>query len=347
MSHVPSTFLSPSPAVSPPSALPHWCTPPYDPLSSLLVRRTPSFLVSLTSRLGISLSCTDCRVKANLVGLIISSFRDDCIFFDAASLTSLKQCCVLYRSASVLSSSVCDTSCRFRLVLGYVLAKYGDEFLSMLSSLPFPVQSLPVMWELSCMAIDPAVQVSNVATLPLPALTRLCADLGVPVKSMSATRTTCTSLLVSHFRACCTKLKLLDTEDIRADLHMSTPHAPVPDTRHDTLVQLLTSVYSSKVVSEMNRPVHLHHKARSKLLRREQSLRNLNDAARRSAADRADWPNVVPNDTILSCCRDYYNATMWTPPPMCASCARRRPSIPLIELVTVRGLPPPCNLELL
>ncbi|KAF8511997.1 hypothetical protein JB92DRAFT_2931120 [Gautieria morchelliformis] len=122
---------------------------------------------------------------------------------------------------------------------------------------------------------------------------------------------------------------------------MSSPHAPVPDTRHDILVLLLTSEYSSELLSEMNRPVHLHH------LRREQRLRNLNDAARRSAADRADWPKVVPNDTILSCCRDYYNATMWTTPPMCASCARRRPFVPLIELVTARGLPPPCNLELL
>ncbi|KAF8516897.1 hypothetical protein JB92DRAFT_3113925 [Gautieria morchelliformis] len=197
------------------------------------------------------------------------------------------------------------------------------------------------------MAIDPAVQVTNVATLPLPVLTRLCAHLGVPVKSTSATRTTCASLLVPHFRAHCTKLELLDTDDIRADLHMSSPHAPVPDTRHDILVLLLTSEYSSELLSEMNRPVHLHRIARSKVLRKEQRLRNLNDAARRSAADRADWPKVVPNDTILSCCRDYYNATMWTTPSMCASCARRRPSIPLIELVTVRGLPPPCNLELL
>ncbi|KAF8530620.1 hypothetical protein JB92DRAFT_3106226 [Gautieria morchelliformis] len=197
------------------------------------------------------------------------------------------------------------------------------------------------------MLVDPIVQMTNVQMLPLPALTALCSQLEVSVSAKVPSRASCATLLVPHFRACCCKLELVVTEDILADVHLSFPDQSVPVSRHDKLVFLLNSVYSTDFITEMFRPSALRDHARTKVLRTERKLRKLDDSTVRSAAaDLAGWPKVIPNNMILSCCHDYYNVTTWSPPPMCASCGRRSSSR-TFDFITTHGLLAPCNLELL
>lgn len=37
-----------------------------------------------------------------------------------------------------------------------------------------------------------------------------------------------------------------------------------------------------------------------------------------------DWPRVVPQHTMINCCRNYFNGTVWVKPQTCAVCARAR-----------------------
>lgn len=34
----------------------------------------------------------------------------------------------------------------------------------------------------------------------------------------------------------------------------------------------------------------------------------------------SDWPTIVPRDTVLQCCRNYYEGTKWVMPRACAVC---------------------------
>jgi hypothetical protein len=37
-----------------------------------------------------------------------------------------------------------------------------------------------------------------------------------------------------------------------------------------------------------------------------------------------DWPQITPQHVVLDCCRNYFDATVWTKPQTCAVCARAR-----------------------
>jgi hypothetical protein len=39
------------------------------------------------------------------------------------------------------------------------------------------------------------------------------------------------------------------------------------------------------------------------------------------------WPQPISNEVIAKCLGEYYHATIWTPPPTCAICARCRDNL--------------------
>jgi hypothetical protein len=153
------------------------------------------------------------------------------------------------------------------------------------------------------------------------------------------------TVLVDHFHANCCCLDSVSTPDLADELRMRFPSVSLPQNHDDLLTVLFQDDYSSEVFSELNRKVVLP--IHCKVCRKELKVRNVMDAHLRSVERRANWPNVIPDDTILGCCQDYYNATVWTSPPVCVACTRRHASRDHFDVFTEPNPQAPCNLELL
>jgi hypothetical protein len=136
------------------------------------------------------------------------------------------------------------------------------------------------------------------------------------------------------------RVRALDFTDICKQVHACNK---VTMDKEDKLIFCISGstaiegMLETEIISEFNRQGVLSKDVRAKIRRDEVRNRNVEEAAVRLTTMHANWPNVIPNETIMACCRDYYNATLWSPPPVCAACSRTVGSMDHFDEVTEVG----------
>ena len=107
----------------------------------------------------------------------------------------------------------------------------------------------------------------------------------------------------------------------------------------DYILQILHREYGKELCDALSNGLP-QYKPNQKCLRREKRVKDIAAVQERSLQLQTKWPSVVPEDTILSCLRRYYEGSIWRMPPTCAVCSQQlvdvQPSVltkngPLLE----------------
>ncbi|KAG2746807.1 hypothetical protein P692DRAFT_20738814 [Suillus brevipes Sb2] len=215
----------------------------------------------------------------------------------------------LPRSAvdETLAAVVLPSGCERRLaplLSAHFLGLYGDE---VAAALRCPPPGCYASNHLDCSrvpwsALSIEVLVRRLCTLSIDVLSQCIRRLppnGRPVLN-TRSRTKTSNSLACHVRDRAMYLQALDADSVSAAWTAHFPFASpadLPDSHYITAV--LEFEYGADVLRCLStEPLSLYSRA---------------------------WPVPVPQTTVNSCLNNYFQASKWSNPPVCAACARHQP----------------------
>ena len=247
---------------------------------------------------------------------------------------------------------------RFMVVSEYLECMYGRPIASPLKSLlPSPAVSLrhgfPLLWKHSPQDCALILERSQ---LTLEVLQHHFDNTHCSIRvrcSRKTRRQLCSSIVSTIVRRC----QYLDTLSVSDLLTLSLNYSysfSLNKTQHSELKDIYMSVIAFECgcdVVQHLRDSTLRSRYDSQSLwhrnqRKQDRVRRAHELQNSRSGNTSVWPQVVPLDVKLECACQYYQATQWTEPDVCAVCSQFQRTINYVSVPRVSlGCDPSCELH--
>jgi len=231
------------------------------------------------------------------------------------------------QSCSLQQSIFCYFQCRFGMSLLENLVGKGAWSVTVYD--PQPCVPFGMSW----LSIDRQIQIGHISKLKSTFLRLRCIGLGIPLPKKTPDCLSMAALIRSDIDQYAASIQVLSHDDLRRELSIIDPTCDEGVMSVEDVIGALMSLrYGPEIFAEIRWNVSMNVVRRRRTVKKE-----LNESVKleQMMADqkrRDSWPQVVPNEVITSCCMDYLEGTSWERPLCCASCARRKSGMSLIDV---------------